>query len=149
MHIPAKVDYGIRATLCLATSSPKTADALAAEQEIPRRFLGSILGDLRRGGIVVSRRGTEGGFRLARSPHAISLADIIRVLDGPLAEVRGLRPEAARYDGPALHLQKVWVAVRANLRQVLESVSLADVVSGELPDDVLELTNDPDSWLSR
>lgn len=149
MHIPAKVDYGIRAVLCLAAQSPQTAEAIAADQEIPRRFLGSILGELRRGGIVVSRRGSDGGFRLARPSDAITLADVIRVLDGPLAEVRGLRPEAARYDGPARNLQPVWVAVRAHLRQVLETVSLADVVSGELPEDVADVTSDPDSWRSR
>ena len=149
MHIPAKVDYGIRAALCLVADAPKTADTIAVEQDIPRRFLGSILGDLRRGGIVASRRGNDGGYRLARPPDTISLADVIRVLDGPLAEVRGLRPESAHYDGPARQLQQVWVAVRANLRQVLEVISLADVGAGELPQSVLALTADPDSWQSR
>jgi len=147
VHIPAKVDYGIRALLILAaTGTPATAEALAAEQGIPPRFLGAILADLRRAGVVASQRGAEGGYRLARAPEQISLAEVIRALDGPLAEVRGFRPEAAEYEGAAVHLQKVWVAVRASLRQVLETTTLAEVVSGKLPKGVERLTADPDAW---
>jgi len=147
VHIPAKVDYGMRALLTLAAEpEPATAEALARAQGLPARFLGAILIDLRRAGLVSSQRGSEGGYRLARPASAITLADVMRVLDGPLAEVRGLRPEAAHYDGAAEHLQEVWVAVRASLRSVLERVSLADVVAGRLPRSVARLTEDPDAW---
>jgi Rrf2 family protein len=147
MHIPAKVDYGLRALLLLAEAGEaQTADRLAEAQGLPPRFLGAILADLRRAGLVASQRGAEGGYRLARSPEKITLAEVIRALDGPLAEVRGFRPEGTIYDGAAQHLQVVWVAVRASLRQVLEHVTLADVVSGNLPKRVLKLTEDPDAW---
>ncbi len=147
MHIPAKVDYGLRALLALtATGSAQTAEALAAEQSLPPRFLGAILADLRRSGLVASQRGSEGGYRLARPAAEITVADVIRALDGPLAEVRGHRPEATHYDGAAEHLQLVWVAVRASLRDVLENVTLADVASGSLPKAVVRLTSNPDAW---
>lgn len=147
MHIPAKVDYGIRALLALTASGvPATAEALAAEQGIPARFLGAILADLRRAGIVASQRGADGGFRLARQPEEITLAAVIRALDGPLADVRGLRPEAAAYEGAAVHLQEVWVAVRASLRRVLEHTTLLEVASGNLPKEVSRLTTDPGAW---
>jgi Rrf2 family protein len=147
VHIPAKVDYGLRALLSLAAAGePRTADSLATEQGLPPRFLGAILADLRRAGLVVSQRGAEGGYRLARPAEKIALAEVIRALDGPLAEVRGFRPEHTTYGGAAEHLQQVWVAVRASLRQVLEEVTLADVVSGTLPKAVVRLTADPDAW---
>lgn len=147
VHIPAKVDYGVRALLSLTVAgSPQTTEQLAADQGLPPRFLGAILSELRRAGLVASQRGADGGFRLARSATEISVAEVFRVLDGPLAEVRGLRPEATRYDGSAAHLQEVWVAVRASLRQVLEQVTLADVVGGRLPAHVRRLTEDPDAW---
>ena len=147
MHIPAKVDYGIRALLSLAAAGePQTAEALAADQGLPPRFLGAIMADLRRAGLVASQRGADGGYRLARPDDQIVLADVIRALDGPLAEVRGFRPEATEYHGSSEHLQEVWVAVRASLRSVLEQVTLADVVSGKLPRAVAKLTADPDSW---
>src|ERR1700735_2309264 len=112
MHIPAKVDYGIRALLALAAAGPpQTAEYLAGEQGLPPRFLGAILADLRRAGLVASQRGSEGGYRLARAPRQITVAEVIRALDGPLAEVRGHRPEDTHYDGAAEHLQLVWVAV--------------------------------------
>ena len=150
MHIPAKVDYGMRALLILAEEdAPSTAEALATGQGLPAKFLGAILNDLRRAGIVASHRGSEGGYRLARPAAEISVADVMRALDGPLAEVRGLRPEMAVYDGAASHLQDVWVAVRASLRAVLEQVSLQDVVTGKLPRRVAKLTEDPDAWQPR
>ncbi|HVB91528.1 MAG TPA: Rrf2 family transcriptional regulator [Acidimicrobiales bacterium] len=150
MHIPAKVDYGIRALLALAAAgTPQTAEFLAGEQGLPPRFLGAILADLRRAGIVASQRGAEGGYRLARSADAITMADVIRALDGPLAEVRGYRPEATSYGGAAEHLQQVWVAVRASLRSVLERVTLTDVVSGTLPPDIHKMTTDPDAWIAH
>ena len=150
MHISAKVEYGMRALLTLAArGEPSTTEALAAAQQLPAKFLGTILNDLRRGGVVASQRGSEGGYRLARPAAEISVADVMRALDGPLAEVRGLRPEATSYEGDAAHLQEVWVAVRASLRGVLEQVSLQDVVSGELPAEVARLTEDPDAWAPR
>lgn len=150
MHIPAKVEYGLRALLTLtAAGVPQTAERLAEEQGLPPRFLGAILADLRRAGLVASQRGAEGGYRLARPPEKISVADVIRCLDGPLAEVRGFRPEAMAYDGAAEHLGQVWVAVRAAMRAVLENISLADVVNGHFPRHVVKLTEDPDAWVPR
>jgi Rrf2 family protein len=147
VHIPAKVDYGVRALLTLtARGEPATAEALAEAQKLPVKFLGAILNDLRRAGMVASQRGSEGGYRLARPASEISVADVMRALDGPLAEVRGLRPEATHYEGPAEHLQDVWIAVRASLRGVLERVTLDDVVQGRLPRAVARLTEDPDAW---
>lgn len=147
MHIPAKVDYGIRAMLSLtAVGVPQTTEALAEDQGLPARFLGAILSELRRAGLVVSQRGAEGGYRLAHAPETISAADIFRALDGHLAEVRGYRPDLVSYEGSSEHLQRVWVAVRASLRQVLENTSLADIASGRLPALVMELTKDPDAW---
>jgi Rrf2 family protein len=150
MHIPAKVDYGIRALLALAAAgTPQTAEYLAGEQGLPPRFLGAILADLRRAGVVASQRGAEGGYRLARDPGAITIADVIRALDGPLAEVRGYRPEATSYDGAAENLQQVWVAVRASLRSVLEKLTLTDVLTGKLPPHVQKLVTDPDAWIAH
>lgn len=145
--MPAKADYGLRALCALAAAgSPMTAEALAAAEALPARFLGAILADLRRAGLVASQRGADGGYRLAKDASAITLAEVIRVLDGPLAEVRGLRPEATSYQGPAAHLQEVWVAVRASLRLVLEQVTVADVVSGELPAELERLNALPGAW---
>jgi len=150
MHISAKADYGVRALCALAAEeSSRTTEELADAQGLPARFLGAILGDLRRNGIVASQRGAEGGYRLARPANEISVADVIRALDGPLAEVRGLRPEAASYLGAAERLQDVWVAVRASLRTVLEQVTIADIVKGALPRHVAKLTADPDAWTPR
>ncbi|HXW34603.1 MAG TPA: Rrf2 family transcriptional regulator [Acidimicrobiales bacterium] len=150
MHIPAKVDYGMRALLTLvARGEPTTGEILADEQGLPAKFLGAILTDLRRAGLLSSQRGAEGGYRLGRPASEISVADVMRALDGPLAEVRGLRPEATNYHGAAEHLQEVWVAVRASLRSVLEEVSLDDVVRGRLPKRVARLAADPDAWSSR
>ncbi len=150
MHIPAKVDYGMRALLTLATcDEPTTGQALAEAQGLPTKFLGAILTELHRGGLVTSHRGTQGGYYLARPASEITVADVIRVLEGPLAEVRGLRPEMTAYKGAAEHLQTVWVAVRGSLRRVLEQVTLEDVVLGRLPNSVSELTEDPGAWNAR
>lgn len=152
MQISAKADYAMRALLALAACERDAlvkGEALAASQNLPRKFLENIMLELRRAGIVTSHRGAEGGYRLARPPAKISLADVMRAVDGPLAEVRGLRPETTSYIGAAEHLQEVWVAVRASLRAVLESVSLADVVDGKLPKMVEALAKDPDSWVSH
>ena len=150
MHIPAKVDYGMRALLTLATrETPTTGLALAEEQGIPTKFLGTILTELHRGGLVGSQRGAQGGYYLARPASEITVADVIRVLEGPLAEVRGLRPEMTAYKGAAEHLQTVWVAVRGSLRRVLDLVTLEDVVLGRLPDSVSQLIDEPDAWNAR
>jgi Rrf2 family protein len=150
VHIPAKVDYGMRALLTLTEmGEPATAESLASAQNLPAKFLGSILNDLRRAGIVDSQRGADGGYRLARPASAIAVADVMRALDGPLAEVRGLRPEDTSYDGAAANLQRVWVAVRASMRSVLEVLTLEDVVSGHFPRAVARLIDDPDAWVAR
>jgi Rrf2 family protein len=149
VHISAKVDYAVRALLALADAGGGAvpAEALATTAELPRQFLQNILNQLRRGGLVSSQRGSEGGYRLSRPATDISLADVMRAVEGPLAEVRGDRPEATVYKGSAEHLQEVWVAVRASLRSVLENVSLAQVVAGDLPPPVSALTADPDAWV--
>jgi Rrf2 family protein len=150
VYISAKVDYAVRALCTLADAEGAvTAESLATSQGLPAKFLESILNDMRRAGLLLSQRGADGGYRLSRPAESITVADVIRPLDGPLAEVRGLRPEAANYEGAAEHLQSVWVAVRASLRAVLEHVTIADIVSGDLPRSILKLTTDPDAWLSH
>jgi Rrf2 family protein len=152
VYISAKADYAMRALLTLAAESdgrPVKGDALAEAQGIPLKFLENILTELRRAGIVASQRGSDGGYWLARPADQVSVADVIRVVDGPLAEVRGLRPEAARYVGAAEHLQDVWIAVRASLRSVLERLTLADVLKGRFPSAIGKLTADPEAWVSR
>jgi Rrf2 family protein len=150
VHIPAKVEYGMRALLELASSDgPATGESLARAQGLPPKFLAAILNDLRRAGLVHSQRGLEGGYRLGRPPDKITVADVMRVLDGPLAEVRGLRPEMTSYEGAAERLQDVWVATRASLRAVLENVTLHDMVKGKLPAHIARLVADPDSWEPR
>lgn len=141
----------MRALLTLAAepSGSMTADRLAAAQSMPVKFVENILLDLRRGGLVVSQRGSEGGYRLARPATDITAADVLRLIDGPLAEVRGGRPETAVYEGPAAHLQDVWVAARASLRSVLERVTLADIVSGRFVRPVAKLVADREAWKAR
>ena len=151
MQISARADYALRALCVLATAqegSSVKAAVIAQSQAIPRTFLDQILTDLRRGGIVDSRRGPDGGHRLARPPYAITVADVVRTVDGPLALVHGERPEAMLYSGPAEHLRDVWVAVRAALRQVLERTTLEQIVDNTLPPQVTTLSDDPRSWTS-
>lgn len=151
MQISARADYALRALCVLATSEPTVvvkAATIAQAQAIPRTFLDQILTDLRRAGIVESRRGPDGGHRLARPPYAITVADVVRVMDGPLALVHGERPESLLYAGPAAHLRDVWVAVRAALRQVLERTTLEQIVENTLPIQVTSLSDDPRSWTS-
>jgi len=150
VYISAKIDYAIRALCGLADNQHSmTSAALAAGQNLPVKFLESIMNDLRRADLVVSRRGPDGGYRLSRPASEIRLADVIRPLEGPLAEIRGLRPEAVTYEGAAESLQAVWVAVRSSLRSVLERTTIDDIVSGRLPKPVQALAADPDSWTSR
>lgn len=151
MRVSAKADYAIRALVELAASGPGPVkgERVAEAQEIPIRFLENILLDLRRAGLVASQRGADGGYWLARPAAEITLADVIRAVDGPLASVRGRRSEELAYAGSAEPLQAVWIAVRASLRRVLEAVTLADVANGELPAVVTALTADPDAWQPR
>jgi Rrf2 family protein len=151
VQISARADYALRA-LCVLASTPEQcavkADEIASAQGVPRTFLDGILVELRRAGLIESRRGPDGGHRLARPAYAISLADVIRVTDGPLALVRGQRPESHAYTGAARHLQDVWVAVRASLREILELTTVAQVVDGRLPDSVVAYTSQDRSWQS-
>ena len=149
MRVSAKVDYALRAVIELAAAGdgPVKGERIAQAQEIPLKFLENILGDLRQAGIVRSQRGVEGGYWLARPPEEISVADVVRTVEGPIANVRGIGPESVSYSGSAERLQDVWIAVRANLRAVLERVTIADVSRGELPDAVADLARDPDAWL--
>jgi Rrf2 family protein len=150
VQISARADYAVRAMLALAAAGDMvTAQALADAQSLPHKFLEAILGDLRRAGLVRSHRGAVGGYRLAAPPDRISVGDIIRAVDGPLAGVRGMRPEEAKYDGVAEHLQTVWVATRAAIRAVLDETTLAMVVNGELSKHVQQLANSPGAWEPR
>jgi Rrf2 family protein len=148
VKVSAKADYAIRAAVELAAAGdgPVKGDRIAQAQEIPQNFLENILADLRNAGIVASRRGADGGYWLARPADEVSLAEVIRAVDGPLANVRGIRSEQVAYRGSAEPLRDVWVAVRASLRNVLERVSLGDLARGELPDAVRALAADPDAW---
>jgi len=147
MRLSARADYALRAAIELsAASGHVTADQLARTQAIPGKFLEAILTQLRRAGLVRSQRGPDGGFWLARPAGEISLADIIRAIDGPLVGVRGERPENLGYIGAAAPLQTVWIALRANERAVLEDVTLEHIVSGKLPDSVQKLAADPQAW---
>jgi Rrf2 family protein len=151
MKVTAKADYAVRAVLELAVAEGGLvkADRIAEAQGIPRHFLDNILTDLRRAGIVATHRGADGGSRLARSAKLITMADVIRAIEGPLAAVRDMRPETLDYDGPAEKLPEVWVAVRAALRSVLEKVTMADVASGRLPRHIEKLAGDPEAWKSH
>lgn len=149
MRISARADYAVRAAAELAAADhaePVRAEALATAQGIPYRFLEGILSDLRRDGLVVSQRGAGGGYRIARPADQVTIADVIRAVDGPLVFVRGTRPSDLEYQGAAAPLLNVWVALRANVRMVLEAVTLADLVSDGLPQHVRELTNTDDAW---
>lgn len=152
MRISAKADYAVRAMAQLAVEPPDRpvkAEHIARAQGIPLKFLLAILGELRVARLVRSQRGFDGGFLLERAADKISVADVIRAVEGPLANVHESRPEELSYTGPAEALQEVWIAVRASLRAVLESVSIADLASGDLPEPVKALTADPLAWLSR
>jgi Rrf2 family protein len=148
MRVSAKADYAIRALVEVAAAGggPVKADRISQAQEIPTKFLENIMSDLRNAGLVRSQRGIDGGYWLARPAEEIDLAAVIRAVDGPLANVRGHRPEAVTYSGSAESLRDVWIAVRASLRRVLEEVTLADVASGRLPASVKALTSDEEAW---
>ncbi|WP_434587432.1 RrF2 family transcriptional regulator [Streptomyces sp. A5-4] len=149
MRISARADYAVRAALQLAASlddGPLKAEAIADAQDIPHKFLEGILNDMRRGGLVLSQRGGNGGYRLAKPARSISIADVIRVVDGPLVSVRGVRPPDLSYTGPAESLLPLWIALRSNVREILEGVTLVDVASADLPANVSALTDVPGAW---
>jgi Rrf2 family protein len=151
VKVTAKADYAVRATLELATvdNGLIKGEQIARSQQIPLKFLENILIDLRHAGLVHAQRGAEGGYRLAKSPADVTIGEVIRAVEGPLASVRGEPPESVSYDGAAEHLQTVWIAVRASLRSVLDDLTLAEVVEGRLPQKVQRLTEPPDAWLRR
>jgi Rrf2 family protein len=152
MRISAKADYAVRAVVELAgtgDSQPVKAERVASAQDIPLNFLENILGELRHAGIVRSHRGADGGFRLARPADQITIADVIRAVEGPLATVRGGPPEELSYRGQAAELARVWIAVRKSLRAVVERVTVADVANGRLPRTVVKLSEDPEAWVTR
>jgi Rrf2 family protein len=151
VRVSAKADYGVRASLELAAAAdgPVKGERIAEAQDIPLKFLENILLDLRNAGLVRAQRGPEGGYWLARPADEIAVGDVIRAVEGPLASVRGEPPEETRYPGPAEPLQQVWVALRASMRSVLDEVTLADLVAGELPPSLAALTRDPEAWVKR
>ena len=151
VRISAKADYALRAALELAAADdpPIKAERIAAAQGIPVKFLENILMDLRQDGLVASHRGPEGGYRLDRPASEITVADVIRAVDGPLATIHGDRPESTGYTGAASELQTIWIALRASMRAVLEAVTLTDLVEGRLPDRVRDLAREPDAWTRR
>jgi Rrf2 family protein len=152
VRIGAKTDYALRAALELAAASgdrPVKAETIANAQQIPPRFLEKILNDLRRAGLVESRRGVDGGHLLARPADEITVGDVIRAIDGPLANVAGKRPHELHFEGPAEKLPAVLVVARAALRDVLDRTTLAEIAAGELPPAVAAIANDPDVWAKR
>ncbi len=151
MRVSAKVDYAVRAAaeLAAAEQGPVKGERLAEAQDIPLQFLEHILLELKHAGIVRARRGARGGYWLARPADTITIADVVRAVEGPIAHVQSAPPESIEYRGNAKHLQEVWIAVRASLRTVVEHVTLADLVSGELPAAVEELAASPDAWAAR
>ena len=151
MRITAKADYAVRASAELAAAQPSgepvKGELLAKRQGIPQNFLENILTELRRAGIVRTRRGADGGYQLARPAREITVADVLRAVEGPLAAVQGIQPQDLEYGGAAAHIPELWIAVRANLRAVLEKVTLADLAAGKLPRSVASKTADPEAWL--
>ncbi|HEX7245341.1 MAG TPA: Rrf2 family transcriptional regulator [Solirubrobacterales bacterium] len=152
MRVSAKADYAVRAAAELAAAGdeePVKGEKLAEAQDIPLQFLEHILLELKHAGIVRARRGAKGGYWLAKQADEVTIADVVRAVEGPIAHVQSAPPESIEYRGNAKSLQQVWIAVRANLRAVLEHVTLADLVSGELPGAVEELAASPDAWAPR
>jgi Rrf2 family protein len=151
VQISARGDYAVRAALSLAQAYPTlmSAQAIAQDQQMPRKFLEAVLADLRRAGVVRAQRGAEGGYTLSQPPRDVTIGQILRAVDGPLAGVRGLRPEETKYSGAAENLPNLWVAVRAAVREVVDEVSLAELISGRMPAHVRKLTTRPDAWQPR
>jgi Rrf2 family protein len=149
MRVSAKSDYALRALIEIARQTDGgavSAEELGRRQDIPHGFLQAILADLRRAGVVMSQRGQSGGWRMARPPADVSVADVIRAVDGPLVSVYGLRPEAVSYNDAADVLQHVWIAARSSLREVFEEVSIQQLADADLPLAVTKRTADEDAW---
>jgi Rrf2 family protein len=152
MRISAKADYAVRAALELAASedgAPVKGTKLAEAQKIPLQFLEQIMLELKRAGLVRTKRGANGGYWLAMDAGKVTVADVIRAVEGPLANIHDIPPEETSYPGPARRLRDVWIAVRVNLRAVLEEVTLEDLKSGRLPESVAELIDEPGAWKGR
>ena len=153
MKISAKVDYALQAVVEIAVATKKdsliSAEEISSRREIPEKFLEGILTLLRKSGVINSFRGPSGGFELAKKPQDIAVADIIRIIDGPLAAVRGFAPEEIDYAGPVKHVADVWIATRASLRNVLENISIADILTGEFEVSVSKLLNEKDARKRR
>lgn len=150
MRVSAKSDYAVRALIEIAAQSddgPLNSEELGKRQDIPQGFLQAILADLRRAGILISQRGQYGGWRLVKDAATVSIADVVRAVDGPLVSVHGLRPESVDYSGSAKELQLVWIATRVSLREVLEHVTIQDLADRQLPDEVIERTRQDEAWL--
>lgn len=149
MRVSAKSDYALRALIEMAAgedSGPVSAEELGRRQDIPQGFLQSILADLRRAGIVMSQRGQYGGWRLGKPAGEVSVADVVRAVDGPLVSVHGLRPESVTYNEAAETLQLIWIAARTSLRDVLENVTIDDLANRKAPEAVLERTRQEEAW---
>ncbi len=151
MRISAKADYAVRAAVELASAGddPVKGEKLSESQDIPLQFLEHILLELKHARIVRARRGARGGYWLARPPEEITLANVIRAVEGPLANIQDMAPEATKYPGHAEGLTEVWIAVRSSLRRVLETVTIADLRDGNIPPAVIKLTKDPGAWVTR
>ncbi len=152
MRVSAKADYAVRAAAELAAAGdggPVKGERLAEAQDIPLQFLEHILLELKHAGIVRARRGAKGGYWLAKPADEVTIADVVRAVEGPIAHVQSAPPESIEYRGNAKSLQQVWIAVRASLRTVLEHVTLSDLVSGQLPGEVESLAAQPDAWVAR
>jgi Rrf2 family protein len=148
VRISAKEDYAVRAALelAIAEGGPLKRDQISQAQQIPLAFLQNILMEMRHAGLVEALRGRDGGIRLARPAAEITIADVVRAVSGPLATVRGTRPPAVEYNAAAEPLRDVWVALRANIRAVLECVTLADLAAGSLPAVVTGVAGEPGNW---
>jgi Rrf2 family protein len=151
MRISAKADYAVRAAVEMAAAGdePVKGERIAEAQGIPLQFLEHILLELKHARLVRARRGAKGGYWLAQPPEQITLASVIRAVEGPLANIQDQAPEQTKYPGRAEPLSEVWIAVRSSLRRVLEHVTIADLRDGKIPPDVLELTKDEGAWVTR
>jgi Rrf2 family protein len=150
VRVSAKAEYAVRAAMELAAApqgSPLKRNEIVNAQKIPPKFLENILAELRRAGLIESQRGADGGYWLARPADQITVADIMRAVEGPLASVRSSRPEALEYEGRSEPLKNVWIALRSSIRTVLDGVTLADLISGELPPEIVGMTKDPGDWV--
>jgi len=153
MKISARVDYGLQAILEIAASDKRKkrmkADEISEKHDIPMKFLESILSDLKKADLIIGHRGNSGGYNLSRSADEIAIADVVRAIDGPLASVRGMAPEKASYKGEISGLTKVWIATRVALREVLEEMTLADILDDDFPNPIAKKLSNKEAWRRR